>query len=50
MWVGNRLWESNEQTHIPFETLVLPLMNDAYNLARQGGGVFYLIGLRVQWH
>jgi RNA polymerase sigma factor (sigma-70 family) len=25
---------NNEQTHIPFETLVLPLMNDAYNLAR----------------
>ena len=25
---------NNEQTPIPFETLVLPLMNDAYNLAR----------------
>jgi Sigma-70 region 2 len=25
---------NNEQTPTPFETLLLPLMNDAYNLAR----------------
>jgi RNA polymerase sigma factor (sigma-70 family) len=25
---------NNEQTPTPFQTLVLPLMNDAYNLAR----------------